>query len=314
MFGSKSVKVGCLFFGMAAALLLLATLNGEGVQPAWPIRALPTGVRWISYAPTHFYPSERPPVMPSDASIRADLRVLRQHGFDGLITYGAAVESIPRLAHDAGFRSLLLGIWDPQSERERLAASAAAQNYPDLISGIIVGNEGILRGEYDAEQVCDSIARVRELTHLPVSTTETPEILDVEPKLARCSDFLTVNLHPFFHGTQYREPHKAVAWTVATYQALRRSYPEQALLVKECGLPSTGDDELTEANQARYYQLLAVTSVRFSYFEAFDASPRFKQGRIEQSWGLFYQNRKPKLASRTLPWNVTVPTKQRFPR
>jgi hypothetical protein len=44
------------------------------------------------------------------------------------------------------------------------------------------------------------------------------------------------------------------------------------------------------------------TAVTFVYFEALDAAPRFKQGAIEQSWGLWHSDRTPKSVVGALPW------------
>ena len=45
------------------------------------------------------------------------MRVLREAGFTGIVTYGAAIPPIPEIAHDFGFHAMLLGIWDPFDAR-----------------------------------------------------------------------------------------------------------------------------------------------------------------------------------------------------
>jgi hypothetical protein len=52
-------------------------------------------------------------MLPSRESLRADLRVLREAGLTGIVTYGVAIPAIPEIAHDLGFHAVLLGIWDP---------------------------------------------------------------------------------------------------------------------------------------------------------------------------------------------------------
>src|SRR5262245_26195244 len=61
---------------------------------------------WVAYAPTNFFPDRRPPVIPSEESVRQDLRTLRGVGFDGLITYGMDIPELARLAREEGFRHL----------------------------------------------------------------------------------------------------------------------------------------------------------------------------------------------------------------
>ena len=100
----------------ARRTIFLAVLATQGVflsASASPIPpTVPGGERWIAYAPTGYYPAESPPVLPSRESLRADLRVLREAGFTGIVTYGAAIPAIPEIAHDLGFHAMLLGIWD----------------------------------------------------------------------------------------------------------------------------------------------------------------------------------------------------------
>src|SRR5215472_2420321 len=241
--------------------------------------------RWVAYAPTNYYPTEDPPVYPTEDSIRRDLQVLREYGFDGLVTYSAEIESVPRIARELGFRAMLLGVWDPVNLGERRKALRSIGQEGQFIIGLIVGNEGILTARYRVADLCAAMAALRTASSKPVSTTEPSDLILGMSKLVECSDFITVNAHPFFSGQ--KDPRDAVAWTIATWDDVRKEYPTKALLFKEVGLPSAGDIALSDDNQRRYYELLCKTNVRFVYFEAFDASPRFKDGAVEKSWGLF---------------------------
>jgi len=257
---------------------------------------------WISYAPTNYFPAESPPVFPSDESIQSDLRTIREAGFTGLITYGAQVEAIPRIAEAVGFRAMILGIWDPFSTTEKAQALRAVQQHHELIASLIVGNEGLSAGRYDVDALCEAMKEIRNLSGKPVSTTEPVDWLLSEHKIGQCSSFVTVSAHPFFSGR--KEPQQAVKWTSQAWEAVRRLYPGKPLLFKEVGLPTNGDTGLSQLGQKEYYTDLAKTSVVFSYFEAFDATPRFKSGLIEQSWGLWTSDRMPKAIVAALPWRT----------
>lgn len=285
----------CLAIAMVAGVTRPATVVGNP-----PLAALLGSTHWVSYAPTGYFPAERPPVWPSSESVAADLSTLREGGFSGLVTYGAELSAIPSVAARLGFKALLLGIWDPTSEAETRAASDAARKYPSLLAGFIVGNEGLMDGRYDVEAVCASMRALSQATGKPVSTTEPVDWVLSEPRIAECSTFLTVNAHPFFAGE--RRPADAVAWTVEAWNAVHTKHPDKPVLFKEVGLPSAGSDGLSEEAQAEYYTGLARSPVVFAYFEAFDATPRFKAGLIEQSWGLWRSDRRPKPVVRALPW------------
>lgn len=248
-------------------------------------------LRWIAYSPTNYNPNASPPVLPSDDSVRADLKVLRNAGFSGLITYGAHLTSIPSLSREAGFRGMLLGVWDPKSRAELLLAMESAKQ--DVVIGIIIGNEGVSFKRYSLEELHHAMQIMRRETEKPISTTEIYERYFDTPKLVEWSDFLAVNAHPFFHGL--REPQHAVEWTVAAYGNLEKlASKSKPIILKESGLPSEGEKGLSEQNQALYYGLLQNTKVTFAFFESFDQSWK-KWGSVEPHWGLFRSNRTPKL-------------------
>src|SRR5262249_22644494 len=158
------------------------------------------------------------------------LTVLRRAGFDGLITYGAELEAIPALAEKIGFRSMLIGIWDPWSPIERLELLKAVREHRKLIAGVIVGNEGLLSGRYSVDSLCDAMTDLRQATSKPVSSTEPVDWILGEPRLAECSTFLSVNAHPYF--SNHQKPEEAVQWTVSAWDAIRRKYPQSPLLFK----------------------------------------------------------------------------------
>jgi len=259
-------------------------------------------IRWVAYAPTGYYPSESPPVLPDKESISADLAVLREAGFTGLVTYGAEMEAIPDVAAAMGFKAMLLGIWDPFDGEEVGKALRAVAAHRNLIVGIVAGNEGLTNGRYSLKRLCTSMRSIRDASHKPVTTTEPVDFLLAEPRIGECSDFISANAHPFFSNR--KAPGEAVQWTRESWDAVRRAFPGKPALLKEVGLPTSGDAAMSEDTQKDYYTLLVKTDVVFCYFEAFDASPRFKPDVIEQSWGLWRSDRTPKRIVGALPWNT----------
>ncbi len=247
---------------------------------------LPKAV-WVAYAPTHYYPAANPPVLPSEESIRADLGVLRAAGFNGLVTYGAQIPRIPQIAQHLGFTAMLLGVWTPGDAGEMLLAEEAARS--PIVVGIIVGNEGLTFHRYALPVLREAMDELRRKTGKPVSTTEVVESYFTKPELAEWSDFLAVNAHPYFH--EMRDPIKAAEWTANVYANIHQKFPDKEILFKEVGLP-TAARGLSENSQYDYYRALKDTAVQFVFFEAFDAL--FKNGPVEQSWGIFHADRSPK--------------------
>ena len=93
---------------------------------------------WIAYAPTRWNPQKR--FVPSAASIRRDLVVLRRAGFNGLVTYDANMH-LAQIATVTGFAAVIVGVWDPTNAAELDRAQATA-TLPSVI-GYVVGNEGL---------------------------------------------------------------------------------------------------------------------------------------------------------------------------
>src|SRR5687768_3010654 len=98
---------GKLFRRMPSAFAIAGLLFAEAlprlVAASSEFETLLPKIRWVCYAPTNYNPDLTPQVLPSDDSIRADMRALRSAGFDGLVTYGAHLPAIVRLAQEADF-------------------------------------------------------------------------------------------------------------------------------------------------------------------------------------------------------------------
>lgn len=300
------VSLAARFIGAAtlAAVFWLAC-TGPGGPPAAAderrsLRDQLFGLRYVAYSPTGWNPEDPKSVFPPHESLRADLTVLREAGFDGLVTYGGRVSAVtPKIAESLGFRGVLLGVWDPNDAVEMEEIKATAQS--PIVVGVIVGNEGLMFRRYDLGSLNKAMEAMKRATHKPVSTTETIESYLTSRELIAWSDFLAPNAHPFFHGNAMKQPRRAAEWTRAAYQELSRHAPGKLILFKEVGLPSAGEAGLSEENQAEYYALLQETETKFVFFESFDC-PWKNSGAVEPHWGLFRADRSPKSVVRVVGW------------
>ncbi len=267
--------------------------NLVGVDDEWIERV--GKLAWVTYFPTNANPDTGHNA--PDESIREDLTLLRRAGFDGLITYGGGGgldADFPQLAADAGFKGVIIGVWNPLSDDE-VAAGIAAAKHP-LVVGVCVGNEGFER-RYSHADIAWAIAKVRDAVDKPVTTTEESGDY-IDPRVMTLGDWVFPNAHPVYNHRL--QPDAAVRWTVGAYQQLRRE-TERFVWFKEVGLPSDGDEAgvFTEAAQAAYYRDLAASPVVFAYFEAFDLP--WKDWRaFETKWGVFTPTREPKQLARHL--------------
>jgi len=282
-------------------------------QPKKSLADSLTHLCWVAYSPTHFDPTTNPVQWPTEEDIRKDLSVLHDAGFNGLVTYSSnyslkdtpnQVLDIPRIAENVGFEGLIVGVWDPTDENELQAAEKF--NQYQIVVGYSVGNEG-LDVRYDLDSLVLAMNRLRQATGKPVTTTEQVHDYYENSPLWEISDWIFPNAHPYFSG--YRDPQEAVAWTAKVFKTLD-SVSDKPLIFKEVGLPTDGDDDLSESRQALYYQSLRETTVTFVVFEAFDAPWKhigsqkpdgtYPWPDPEPHWGIFTFDRKPKEAVKVI--------------
>jgi exo-beta-1,3-glucanase (GH17 family) len=238
---------------------------------------------WVAFSPTNYDPDTG--VLPSQTSLREDLRVLRQAGFEGLVTYGANVVPTVFVA-EAGFQAMLVGVWDPSNSLELNQAAQASENA--VVVGYVVGNEG-LGVRYDRQELLAAMDALRKETDRPVATTE--ELGDyADASLLELGDWVFPNVHPYWHGIT--DPQRAAEWTAQRFHELEQ-LTEKPVLFKEVGLPTSGDARVSEDSQASYYAALGDSDIAFVYFEAYDQPWKLWEP-VEPHWGLFRADRSPK--------------------
>lgn len=271
--------------------------------------------RFVSYVPRSFSTAHGSVQPASAEGIRSDLTILRRH-FSGLITYGIdnGQDRIPELAVAAGFRSLILGVWNPADRAELDRAIALAQRHPAHVIALVLGNEGLFWKRYNADDVRNAATYVRaRLPNLAVAGSEPFAVYLDSPDAAALLelDLLLPNIHPRFEPWfQPGNMEQAAEFVVQVLDKLHALSP-RPILIKETGLPSAPQTQgFSEARQAEFWRLLraripAGPTQNLAAFEAFDApwKPREMEdefGRLEPSeayWGLFRHDGSPKAAA-----------------
>jgi exo-beta-1,3-glucanase (GH17 family) len=264
----------------------------RAADPDWQKKF--TEIRWVDYSPSAWNPDKG--IEPSTESIKEDLAALRKAKFTGLVTYGSRGRlgsELPSLAKEAGFEGMILGVWNPGDSAEVASAKQAAMS--EVVLGICVGNEGLMEHRYVLETLAGAMKDIRQATKKPVTTTE---IIQNYEQLLDLVDWAFPNAHPYF--ANITDPDSAVIWTHDAFQQLKRK-TNLLVMLKEEGLPTAGDAKqpLSELAQCEYYDSLAKTDSRFAYFEAFDQVWKTTLP-IEPHWGVYRQDRSPKLLARHL--------------
>ncbi|HKB52472.1 MAG TPA: hypothetical protein VKD22_00635, partial [Ramlibacter sp.] len=199
----------------------------------------------VSYAPFRLQGESPldPHAFVGPARIDADLRALSQR-FDCVRTYsqGQGLGAVPAIASRYGMK-VLLGIWldrdKAANERQIRLGIAAARKYPQVVRGVIVGNEVLLRGELSAAALAAYLRQVRSAISEPVSYADVWELWLRHPELAASVDYLTIHILPYWEDHPV-SPERAVQHVASVYARVQRAFPGRRVMIGETGWPSAG--------------------------------------------------------------------------
>ncbi|MCK0208456.1 beta-1,6-glucan synthase [Starkeya koreensis] len=286
---------------VCAAIVAVWAWLGQPV-PA-PVSPLAAGEKLpcVSYAP--FRPGQDPFTPASDitpAQVDDDLARLAKIT-NCVRTYSstqASLDSVPELARKHGL-AVLLGIWiarDPVANRAEIdRAVQLAQQNPDVVKAVIVGNEVLLRGEQSSNDIAAFLKEVKGKLPPGVEVTyaDVWEFWERNRGLADSVDFVTVHILPFWEDLPVAAE-KSVAHLGEIREHVGEMFAGKEILIGETGWPSEGrmrEGALpSPSNQARVIQeLLALAKekgYRLNVIEAFDQPwKRQLEGTVGGHWG-----------------------------
>lgn len=209
------------------------------------------------------------------------------------------------------------GVYDEeQLDRNRRSNDEKIERliqWGNLHSGIVfslsVGNEACVdwTDHYvPVNRVVEFATRVKKGARQPVTFCENyvPWLSKLKP-LAAVTDFISIHTYPVW---EYKHIHEAIEYTRENFEMVRNLYPDKPVVITEAGWATNSNgrgihpEHVNEENQKIYYEDLMSWSeknqVPVFFFEAFDESWKGSPdpNEPEKHWGLFYTNRKPKLA------------------
>ncbi|HEY8586357.1 MAG TPA: glycoside hydrolase family 17 [Rhodanobacter sp.] len=269
-----------------------------------------TRIACVSYAPFRLV-GESPldaRAQVSPQRIEEDLSALSRR-FDCVRTYsqGQGLSAVPAIAERHGMK-VLLGIWlggDPQANAQQIRLGIATANqYRQVVRGLIVGNEVLLRGDLSSARLAGYLDEVRAAVSVPVSYADVWEFWLRHPELARSVDYLTIHILPYWEDRPV-SPERAVEHVAATYATVQKAFPGRHVMIGETGWPSAGRPRqaatASVVNEARYLRefLIYAASANMPYnvIEAFDQPwKRAQEGTVGGYWGIFDGQARPKFA------------------
>ena len=275
----------------------------------------------FSFAPFREGQSPLTRVYPTPEQLDTDLRMLADETHT-IRTYASldGMESVPVIARKYGLK-MIQGAWIGgitainQAEVEQLIK--AANDYPDVIKRVIVGNEVLLRGELKPEQLLQYIRQVKQAVKQPVSYADVWSFYLRYPEIAKEVDFFTVHILPYWED----EPltiEETAAHIEKNYRKIREAYPDKPILIGESGWPSAGRQRgwaiPSVVNEAKFIrslvQLANKNGFDYNIVEAFNQPWKSKlEGVVGANWGLYSADRE-----RIFPLTGKVTENQQWPQ
>ena len=288
------------------ALLTLGVWWRDG--RAIPVVDAPSGqLDCLSYTPPHDEPLLRSTVVPRE-QLQHDLALLAPRvRCVRIYSVANGMDQVPAIARGLGLK-VLLGLWigaDPIHNQQeiKLGLEVAARDR-DVIEGIIVGNEVLLRHELTADKLGQLIRQVNDATDLPVTYADVWDFWKANPTLAAHADFLTIHLLPYWDDKPTGID-GALAHTASVYGEALVTFPGKRIFIGETGWPSQGrqrDEAIPGVvAQARFVREFirwaAEQGVQYNLIDAFDQPwKRLQEGTVGGYWGLYDAAGKAKFA------------------
>ncbi len=258
---------------------------------------------------------------PSSEELREDLALMTPH-WRLLRVYGASgfAESMLHEIRDRQMpMEVVLGAWIAPNDvkanrRETDAAIRLANDYPDIVRAVCVGNETQVSWSAhrcSLDLLIEHVQRLRSSVEVPVTVADDFNFWSKPQsrKLAAELDFILMHAHPMWNGLQLEG---ALDWLKKQKNVVEAMHSDRRVVIGETGWATSVADHGEqaslikgvpgEAEQATFHRELRnwteSEQITVFVFEAFDEN--WKGGEdhleVEKHWGLFGADRSPKAA------------------
>lgn len=207
------------------------------------------------------------------------------------------LENVPALARKHGLQ-VVLGMWigrDREGNAKQIEAGIRLANEsPDVVRLLAVGNEALLRGEISEEALGALLKDVKARVTVPITYADVWEFWVKHRPLADLVDVVTVHILPYWEDEPVPAG-EAGAHLADIRKHVGEAFPGKSILIGETGWPSQGrmrwGARATPADQARVLHDIVAFSKQSSYdlnlIEAFDQPwKRLSEGTVGGYWGL----------------------------
>ena len=257
-------------------------------------RILGSRLHGLSFSP--YLEGQAPGVEISEVQIRERLDVIAPYcrwirTFSG--TEGN--QATPRIAHEFGLKVMVgVGLGKDRERNElELANGLQIANAGDA-DILAVGNEVLLRGDLDEDELLDYISRARDAAPgVPIGYVDAYFLFEEHPRLVQACDVILINCYPFWEHCPIEY---GVAYMKEMYRRAVAVANGKKVIISETGWPTQGEafgDSVPGYENGLNYFLEAASwangnNVDMFYFSSFDESWKVgDEGDVGAYWGLW---------------------------
>ncbi len=207
-------------------------------------------------------------------------------------------QEIPRIAHENGLKTMVgVGIGDDEEKNEiefLNAIEIAKAGYANILA---VGNEVLLRGDINEDQLLDYIQRAKDaVPDVQVGYVDAYFLFENHPRVADACDLLLINCYPFW---EYTPAEYALSHMKEMYQRALNVAKGKKVIISETGWPNIGTPYgnaiPSPENALNYFinasQWAEKEGIEMFYFSSFDESWKVgDEGDVGAYWGLWDKN------------------------
>jgi exo-beta-1,3-glucanase (GH17 family) len=265
----------------------------------------------LSFAPYRdgFSPSPAEKKFPLPEHIDEDLALLADKTYN-IRTYSilGGMEPTPAFARKYGV-AMIQGGWlgdGPGGNKKEIEALIkAANDHPDVIKRVIVGNEVLLRRDMNVDRLIAYLREVKHAIKQPVSYADVWSIYMQYPQLIKEVDFITIHILPYWEDEPVSIDHAAEHIEKIFKQVEDKAFSmgqNKPILIGESGWPAAGRQRGMAVpgivNEAKFIRSIIQAADRhhfdYNIVEAFNQSWKSThEGVVGANWGLLSVDRKP---------------------
>ncbi len=264
-------------------------------------KILDAKIHGISFSP--YIEGQGPGTQLEAAQIRQRLDIIKPHvHWIRSFSCTEGNELIPGIAKESGLKTLV-GVWlDDDLEHNELeianAITVAKAGHADILG---VGNEVLLRGDLNEDQLIDYVNRVKVAAPgVDVGYVDAYfEFVD-HPRISDACDVILANCYPFWEGCPAEH---SLLYMKEMYRRAVGAANGKKVIVSETGWPNIGTSvkgaEPSLENAIKYFintcKWAEEDGVEIFYFSSFDEAWKVAaEGDVGAYWGLWDKDGNPK--------------------